>query len=66
MNIKSEEYDQICTGEIFGLEDQNVRRYRFGRILSIRYGTIHKPRCLMPLNGGNGRQDGPLLSVDSK
>jgi len=34
------------------LEDQNVRRYRFGRILSIRHGTAHKTRCLMPFNWG--------------
>jgi len=40
----------------------NFRRYRFVRILSIWYGTVHKTSCLMRCNGGNGRQDTPVLS----
>jgi len=39
--------------------------YRFGRILSIWYGTVHKTSRLMGGNGGHGRQDGPVLNVDS-
>jgi len=56
---------RICTEERFDLEDQNFHWYRFGCILSIQNGTVHKTRCLMPFNGGNGRQDGLVLSVDS-
>jgi len=65
-HIESKEYDQICTDERFGLQDQKFRQYRFGRILPIWYGTVHKPRCLMPLDGGNGMHEGALLCVDSK
>jgi len=45
----------------FGLliwEDQNFRRYRFGRILSIRYVSVQKTRYLMPFNRGNQWQAG--------
>jgi len=33
----------------------SVPRYRVGLILSIRWGTVHKTRCLMRCNGYNGK-----------
>ena len=60
---KFPEFIQLKISGVYVFETKTfvVRWYRFGRILSIQYGTVYKTRCLIYFNGGNDTQDGPVL-----